>query len=235
MYLTDQLSVLRIRTPMHVRTVWLAMATLTAFAITDYWSCEMAVAQGVAQDSIPPRIEEFLQRCETSRKGAIAQLEFELRGLRNQRGISPAESRRVKTIESHLDSLRANKEPVVPALHFPPEVGDIGRLPQLTCHVDQVIGAERMLVTCNFSLKVRAVRNFQPRLETVTRPVTLLIEGLATNQFTEGADVPLLDVFEITGEHTYRSVSGKQITVLVLSPFDMKAIEPYFRAMTSRQ
>lgn len=219
----------------HVRMKVLAVAVLMISSSTTLSTCKTALAQVAAQDPIPRRIEEFLNQCETSRRGAIAQLEFELRGLRNQRTNSSAQARRIKTIESHLESLRAKKEPVVPALHFPPEVGAIGRLPQLTCHVDQIVGPDRTLVTCNFSLKVRTVRNYQARLETVTRPVSFLIAGLATKQFTEGADVPLLDVFEITGEHTYRSVAGKPITVLVLSPFDMKAIEPYFRAMTSER
>ncbi len=136
-------------------------------------------------------------------------------------------------MEANLRALHANKEPVVPALHFPPEVGDIGRLPQLTCHVEQILSKDQMLVQCNFSLKVRTVRNFQPRLETVVRPIRFLIDGLPTSAVTEGADAPLLDVFEIRAERSYQSVSGQTISVLVLAPFDMKAIEPYFRATSS--
>ncbi|MEX2113949.1 MAG: hypothetical protein WD845_12235 [Pirellulales bacterium] len=207
---------------------------LLAFAaVVGLWSGAAGRVTGQTAAVIPPRIEEFLRNCETSRRGAIAQREYELRGVRAKGASSTTTVRRINVIEANLASLRANKEPVVPALHFPPEVGDIGRLPQLACHVDQIISQDEMLAHCNFSLKVRTVRNFQPRLETVVRPVSFLIDGVSTAQVSEGADVPLLDVFEIAGRRTYRSVGGESIEVLVLAPFDMKAIEPYFRAITS--
>ncbi len=195
------------------------------------WPSGANRATGQTPVAIPPRIEEFLRACEASRKGTIAQLEFELRGLRAGADNSAGTLRRIKAIEANLASLRANKEPIVPALHFPPEVGHIGRLPRLACHVDQILSQDQMLVRCNFSLKVRTVRNFQPRLETVVRTISFLIDGVATDQVSEGADVPLLDVFEISGRRTYRSIDGESIEVLVLTPFDMKSIEPYFRAM----
>lgn len=189
------------------------------------------VGRSVSRQEIPPRIEAFLEKCETSRRGAIARMEFELRGLKARAENTPQAARRMKKIEANLRALRANKEPVVAALSFPPKVGAIGRLPQLTCHVDQILSADEMLVSCRFSLKVRAVRNFRPRLETVVRPVSFLVRGMPTKKNSEGADIQLLDVFEITGSRTYRSVDGKPIKVLVISPFDMHAIEPYFRAM----
>ena len=192
-------------------------------------------ATPVDRDDIPPKIEAFLEKCETSRRGAIARLEFELRGLKSRGATTPKAARRVTQIEASLRSLRANKQPVVAALHFPPEVGQIGRLPELICHVDQVLSPNEMLVTCRFKLKVRVVRNFRPRLETVVRPVSFLMRNVSTDRDNEGADLQLLDVFEITGRHTYRSRAGKSVRVLVLSPFDMQTVEPYFRAMKISQ
>jgi hypothetical protein len=183
--------------------------------------------------AIPPRIEKFLQACETSRRGAIVQLEYELRGLRAGGDTSPKAAERIRKIEARLEALRANREPVVPALAFPPEIGAIGRLPRLTCHVDQVLGDEEMLVRAIFAIKVRTVRQFRARLETVERETPLLIRGVPTGKFTAGSDVQLLEVFEIVGRHTYTSVGGQSIAVLVLAPFDMSAIKPYFRAMST--
>ncbi len=191
--------------------------------------------RAVTRDDVPPRIAAFLEKCETSRRGAIARLEFELRGLKSRGSNTPEAARRIKTVEANLRSLRANKEPLVAALSFPPEVGAIGRLPLLTCHVDQILSDTEMLVTCRFSLKVRTVRSFRARLETIVRPVSFLVRGVPAKGDNEGADIQLLDVFEITGKHTYETVGGRQITVLVVSPFDMRAIGPYFRAMRISQ
>jgi hypothetical protein len=221
------------RWPPNLATTRPWAAVLSFIAALSCWAVSTDAAHAQTTAQVPRRIEEFLRSCETSRKGAIARLEYELRGLRAEKSPTAATARRVRTVEANLRALHANKEPVVPALHFPPEVGDIGRLPQLTCHVEQILSKDQMRVQCHFSLKVRTVRNFQPRLETIVRPVTFLIDGLPTSRVTEGADAPFLDVFEISAERSYQSVSGKKISVLVLSPFDMKAIEPYFRAMST--
>ena len=51
--------------------------------------CLLAAAQvrPIQEVAVPPKIEKFLKLCETSRRGAILQIEHTLRGLRRQ---SPA-------------------------------------------------------------------------------------------------------------------------------------------------
>ncbi|MGD9722347.1 MAG: hypothetical protein AB7O59_12655 [Pirellulales bacterium] len=210
-----------------------------AFALTSLaWAAQTALqvqapAGSVDRSNVPPKIAAFLEACETTRRGMITQLEFELRGLRSRQPQPASASQRIARIEANLAALRANQEPIVPALRFPPEIGAIGRLPELTCHVDQVLGPDEALIHCHFSIKVRTVKNYRPRLETVVRAESFLLRGLPTKALSAGADAQLLDVFEVTRRHTYRSVAGKPVTVLVLSPFDMKAIEPYFRAIAT--
>ncbi len=184
--------------------------------------------------AVPPKIEAFVQQCETSRRGAILQLEHTLRGLRSQGSKSPETLRRIAKTEEDLLTLRANKEPVVPPLRFPPEVGAIGRLPRLSCHVDQILSEREMLVSCSFPLKVTTVKHFQAQGETIVRPVAFLLRGLSTREAHDGADLELLQVFEITGTRTYKTVNGRDATVLVLSEFDMKAVEPFFKAAAAR-
>jgi hypothetical protein len=188
-----------------------------------------AQTAGSAAGSAPavsPRIEAFLQECETARRGAIIRLEYQLRGLRaeQQKSRAAAIARQIAKVEKDLSALRANQELVVPSLRFPVEVGTIGRLPRLTCHVDQVLSDNEMLVTCSFSLKVRAVEKRQPRYETVTRPVGFLVKGKPTSETHAGADLEMLDVFEVTGRHTYETDEGKSATVLVIEPFDMARV-----------
>jgi hypothetical protein len=180
-------------------------------------------------EPIPARVKAFLETCETARRGAIAQLEHTLRGLRSQKPTSSAATRRIAEIEEDLRVLRAGKEPVVPTLVFPPETGGIGRLPRLSCHVDQILGEKEMLVRCFFTLKVSEVRHFQAHAETVVRPVTFLVRGTGTRNLQEGTDIELLDVFEIKGRQSYKTVPGSVQTAWVISPFDMKSVEPFFR------
>jgi hypothetical protein len=187
------------------------------------------------QEPVPARVKAFLETCETARRGAILQLEHTLRGLRSQQTTSAAVARQIAEIEEDLRALRANKEPVVPTLVFPPDTGGIGRLPRLSCHVDQILGEKEMLVRCFFTLKVPAVRHFQAHAETVVRPVTFLIQGTTTENLHEGTDIELLDVFEIKGQQVYRTVQGRAQTVWVIAPFDMKSVESFFRGAAANK
>jgi hypothetical protein len=183
----------------------------------------------------PARIEAFLRLCETSRRGAILQLEHTLRGLRSQGSKSPEVTRQIVKIEENLRVLRANKEPLVPALTFPPEVGAIGRLPRLACHVEQILSEREMLVRCNFPVKVTTVRHFQARDEKVVQAVTFLMRGVPTSDAHEGADLEVTQVLEITGKQTYQTVEGRPSTVWVASDFDMTVIQTYFRQSAAGQ
>jgi hypothetical protein len=176
---------------------------------------------------IPPKIEAFLKLCETNRRGAILQLEYTLRGLRRQ-GSQPDVVRRAMKIEEDLRALRANRHPVVPTLSFPPETGAIGRLPRLSCHVDQILSDDEMLIRCYFPVKLAAVRNFRARAETIFQSVTFLLRGVATREVHEGADLELEQVFEIGGKYTYTTVDGRSVTVLILTEFDMQTVESFF-------
>jgi hypothetical protein len=101
--------------------------------------------------------------------------------------------------------------------------------------VDQILSDNEMLVRCTFRLKVRAVERYKPRYETISRDVPFLVRGLSTRAANQGSEIEVLDVFEVTGTHTYQSVDRRPITVQVIARFDMQAIEPYFRAMAGRR
>jgi hypothetical protein len=184
-------------------------------------------------ETVPAKIEAFLKLCETSRKGAIVQLEYTLRGLRSQDSKSPDTLRRIASVEEDLRTLRANEQPVVPTLAFPPTTGAIGRLPRLACYVDQIVSESEMLVRCSFPVRITTVRRFQAQGETIVQPVTFLIRGVTTRQAHEGTDLQMVQVFEITGKKTYRTVDGRTSTAWVVSEFNMKAVEPYFRKSKS--
>jgi len=194
-------------------------------------AADLAVKPAIA----PAKIEAFLKLCETSRRGAILQLEHTLRGLRSQASKSPQVTRQIVKIEENLGVLRANKEPLVPALTFPPEIGAIGRLPRLACHVEQILSDREMLVRCYFPVKVTTVRHFQARDEKIMQGVTLLMRGVPTSDAQEGADVEVPQVLEITGKQTYQTVEGRPSAVWVASDFDMKVVQAYFRQSADGQ
>ncbi len=126
--------------------------------------------------------------------------------------------------------MRANREPFVPPLSFPLEPGAIGRLPRLVAHIEQIVGPRELLVRATFPLKVTTVRRFAPRAEMIEQQVDLLVRGVETRDLGEGADVELLDVFEVGRKQSLPTQDGQSRSVWVLSEFDMKAVEPYFRA-----
>lgn len=181
----------------------------------------------------PGKIETFVERCIASRRGAIARLEHSLRGLKNQRS-TPQTARQIAKLEGDLQALRAEREPVVPTLIFPLSKGDIGRLPRLTCHVDQVLSDRELLVRCSFPLKVNTVEHFQGQQETVMQPVACLIRGVSTQDKQEGADTQLTDVLAITGQETYQTVAGRRLQVWILEPFDMSLTKPIFERLAPR-
>jgi hypothetical protein len=209
-------------------------ATLASALTAGVLAAQVAGTATDAPGGLAPRVEAFLQECETARRGAIIRLEYQLRGLHAEQKKSQTKAigRQIAKVEQDLRALRASQELVVPSLRFPVEVGAIGRLPRLTCHVDQVLANGEMLATCSFSFKVRTVEKRQARIETVVRPVSFLVRGVPTTQAHAGADLELLDVFEVTGRHTYETDAGKPSTVLVIEPFDLAPIAKLRAAKT---
>lgn len=155
------------------------------------------------------------------------QFEHELRGLQSTGATDNKTAQRIRTLQLHLEALRAGKHPVVPTLSFPPEVGAIGRLPRLTCHVDRVLSENEMLVRVYFPIKVATVKHYQRRGDTAMPAVRFLVRGVPTAEFQAGRDRELTTVLEITGRQPATSTSGP--TTWVLEPFDMTAVETHFR------
>lgn len=194
---------------------------------TAFWTADgSAFAQGTERPPKPSaaKIEAFLKLCETTRRGAILQFEHELRGLRGSGAQGAKTRRRMHELQLHLEALRAGRHLVVPTLSFPPEVGAIGRLPRLTCHVDQVLSPNEMLVRVSFPVKVATVKHYQSRGETAMPAVLFLVRGVATDDFPAGADRELTAVLEITG----RQPGSSSPAGWVLEPFDMGAIDGHY-------
>jgi len=185
----------------------------------------LAEQGGNALPPEPAKIGAFLDKCETARRGAILQLEHRLRGLKSGQQRVTHTQREIAKAEENLRVLRANEQPVVPTLAFPPEVGAIGRLPRLSCHLDQIVSDDTILVRCFFPVKIQAVRKYESRRETVTQDVSLTITGITTRDLQEGADIPLQDILEITQQRV--TPTGPHWTAKV---FNLQTVEPYFRA-----
>jgi len=187
----------------------------------------MVWATHSSPDTAPPdKIARFLERCETSRRGAVLQIEHKLRGLRNS---GSADAHEIARLENQLRLLQANQTPVVPELSFPPQVGAIGRMPGLACHTEQVLAADEAVVRCSFPVTVATMRNFKRYRERVMRPVDFVLRGASTSGLREGADQEMLGVFEVVGRERYETEAGRTKDVLVLREFDLKTVEPYFR------
>jgi hypothetical protein len=188
------------------------------------------VSQVAGANAISPsKIETFLKQCETNRRGAILQLEFKLRGLRNQRPMSPQVSAQINSVEEDLRILRANQHLVVPTLAFPPEIGSIGRLPRLRLHVDQIVSESEFLGRVFFPVKMSEVRQFRWQPNRVAQELTFLIRGVPTKGLNEGVDTEFDQVFEIVGRRSSRTRDGQLSPLWVANSFDMTEVNAIFQ------
>lgn len=173
----------------------------------------------------PARIVRFLELCETTRRGAILQLEHELRSQRNAAAANRSPVK-IAQLESRLKDLRARRELVVPTLSFPPQAGSIGRLPSDACYVEQIVSPDEVLIRCHFRVPVTTVRDFRAYREFVSQPVPAIVRGWK-QPLSEGQDTTTRDVFEVLGRETYATQGGAARTVLVLRPFNLAEVERY--------
>jgi|GEM_PF-2472021 len=173
----------------------------------------------------PPRIARFLELCETTRRGAILQLEHELRNQRN----APSAQRsplKISQLETRLKQLQSGQELTVPTISFPPQAGAIGRLPDDACYVKQVISSDEVLIRCHFRVPVTTIRNYRAYRDAVVQPVTAVVRGW-NQQVSEGQDTTTQEIFEVVGRDRYATQGGGGRTVLVLKPLEMGELEPY--------
>lgn len=173
----------------------------------------------------PPRIARFLELCETTRRGAILQLEHELRKQKNA-PASERSSARIAQLEARLRDLQTGHELIVPTISFPPQPGAIGRLPGNSCYVDQVISANEILVRCHFRVPVTAVRDFRVYRDSVVQPVTAVVRGWS-QPVSEGQDTTTDEIFEVVGRERYTTQGGAVRQVLVLKQFDLGQLARY--------
>ncbi len=205
----------------------LIMSMLLVTIVVVSASATSQVSTG-AKPPIPAKIEKFLRNCETNRRGAILQLEHQLRGLRNEARPTPDMVRRIALLEDDVKVLRANQQPVVSTLSFPPEIGAIGRVPRLSWHIDQIISDREIIVRCFFNVRTTTVRRYVARGEIRVQPVSFVVRGIETKELREGSDPPVPQVFEITGRESYPLAGGGSSRIWVLKPFDMAAALAYF-------
>jgi hypothetical protein len=188
----------------------------------------LAADRPTAGEAIPLKIERFLEHSEVSRRGALTRIEHELRGLRRLKPLEADAARRIADLETQRKVLLARDKPVVGPLPFPPQVGDIGRLPNLECRVEQILSDREFVAACSFPVVVTTVRDFRGYRERVNQSLRLVIRGLPTQKLEVGASLQLLDVFEVSRREAYPTTSGRQREMLVVTPFDMKQVEAYF-------
>jgi hypothetical protein len=196
----------------------IALAAWAAFATS-------ASAQAQAP---PPKIEAFLKRCETNRRGRILELEHTLRRLRHQAQSAQVVAQ-TRQLQDELRLLRANNDLLVPTLAYPPEKAAMGRLPELTFHVDEVIPPDTLLGRSNFLVALGSVQRFQFRPEKVREQAVFYITGFDAQRYTPGGDIQLPETFEVVEQRSYRTADSRPGRAWVLKAVDMGEINRYFR------
>ena len=210
-----------------MRNVAQLVLIVSVLAMPPAFAAAPTPAEAAAPKPLPSKVEAFLKECETLRRGAILRLEHELRGIRSS-GASRTNAARIKRLEEELVLLKSSRGPVVPQLRFPPKVGDIGRLPQLNCHVEQIVTDQEMVVRCSFPLVVGYVSKFSAHGQKMSQPVRVVLRGFPTGEVREGGEMPSTAVFEVVGKETFQTSDGGSSALLVLKEFDMHLVEAYF-------
>ncbi len=185
----------------------------------------------VAKPSEPSaEMRKLADECELLGRGTILKLEEKIRGLRSGQVKSKNSAAAIRQCEAAIAEIKSRQRVIVPTMHFPVSVGDIGRLPGVGAHVEQILGPDDMLIRCTFHVQVVVTRHFRPESEMVTQAVLFKLRGLPTKEFSEASDVELLQVFRVGRAQKYQTDEGKSASVLVIEPFDMQPVESYLRS-----
>jgi hypothetical protein len=188
----------------------------------------LATGASARAQAPPPKIETFLKRCETNRRGRILELEHTLRRLRHQAQSAQVVAQ-TRQLQDELRLLRANQDLLIPTLAYPPEKGAMGRLPELTFHVDEVLPPDLLLGRSNFLVGLGSVQRFQFRPEKVHERAVFFITGVDAQKFTAGGDIQLPETFEVVEQRSYRTADGRPGRAWVLKVADMSQVYRYFR------
>ena len=205
----------------------LALASLTTGGYS-------AAAQGDGGGQLTAEQRKLADDCETLRRGTIIKSEEQLRGLRSGQLETKDNAGTIRTLEADIAALKARGRVIVPTLHFPVSVGQIGRLPGTGGYVEQILGAHEMLLRCSFRVQVVVTRHYRRASEMVKRPVVFKIHGLPTKDYSQGSDAELLEVFRVARAENYQAADGQSVSQWVLEPFDMRPIENYLRALPQK-
>ena len=200
-----------------------AFSTLILAIASNAIGAPPASAQRAESDGrAKPRVKEYLDRRESGRRGAIAALEHKLRGLQREVRPSAQTQSQTRRLERELADLKGGRVQPVPAIDFAPLLGQIGRLPEGGAHVEQILDDESMLVRATFPVTVVTSRGGAPRGERTHQQQWFLVRGLATDEFSEGADVPLTQTLYVSSRWHYTTATGGRHSVLVLEPYDVE-------------
>ncbi len=194
-----------------------------------------APAAGLAQSAGTPaelsaELRKFADECDALGRGTVIKLEEKIRGLRSGHVKSRNPTAGIRQCEADIAAIKGRSRVIVPTVRFPVTAGQIGRMPGLGAHVDQILGPSEMLVTCVFHVPVVVTKHFNSEAEMVSRPVRFKLRGLSTSQYEEATDIELLQVFRVLAAEKYQTEGGQSASVQVLEPFDMQPVERYLKA-----
>lgn len=155
--------------------------------------------------------EAYLQESAKQKEDELAFLQYRIKTSQSKRGQA--------MIRKEFRELKRSKELFVPRLALPLAVGQIGRLPQQTPLVVQVVDAENCIVQSNFRTLV--FRSPPPTWALGFVEEWLWIESVPTGEFRDNRAGDFPQVFEISGNRTYTTVDGGSKTVFVVRPIDL--------------
>lgn len=198
-----------------------------------------AVLTLLLDPSEPPRIARFLNASEAQYREAVVAAERYVKDLAAGRIPATNRRKRLGELRKQLKELKANKQIYVPDLPLPPAIGDVGCLRFDRIRVADVFGPRELLVELRFVEHAPEWREGEQGREflvdqTQTRRWMVLLRGVDPKLLENPNGATVFGPFEVTSQEPYNSPTAGSGRALVLVPYDLEQVKPYWQQRRKR-
>lgn len=196
----------------------------------------------LAADDPPESIRVYLTQRDEQAAAEVKRLDAEIRRLAGDRRKNSREL--IAKLKKRRDEIKKDPSSFVPQVPYQfciLKAGEIGSIAQSEYGSNggrsapvitaiQIVDEENMLVELTWSYHTFvATSNEGGRMEFQKTERRVWLRGFPTSKLANGSKVSIPEMVEVTGNHSYETVSGAIETVLVIEPFDKAKLEPYLK------
>jgi hypothetical protein len=181
-------------------------------------------------DATPPEFSVLLEKSEKQKPKRLKELRDHVQWLLRQQA-EPRNRKRRRELGKQIKQARDEGKRLLEGGHFvtemdiPITVGDVGTKPGDGARVEQVINANEMIVSIEYSwVEASAVGN-RPVYTMRSSSQAVWLKGCATKDAVTGKPFTLPKALVVTGTKQYDNLAGSTTTVPIVEPYDVKPFE----------